>query len=324
MEYKLIVCGGTFDRLHAGHKNFLEFAFSKSEKVIVGLTSDEYVKKYKQNRNIQSFQTRKENLISFLKSKNLFERSEIVEIENIEGPLVSDRFPVEAIAVTEDTFPNAQRINIERKQAGFPELTVLRIPLTKVLDIPISSSGIRAGNMDIKGDLVLPQDYRIMLKEPLGDVISDLSNVKSISSDKIIAVGDETTKIFNQNLINQKVSIVDFVVNRERKYEKITDLGFEGTEKVFEILNPAGSITLSLWETIKLLVSMLSTQGRFIIHITGEEDLSVLPLVICFPMGYHIFYGQPGTGIVDVEVNEEKKAKIQEIISKFKLTTLGS
>ncbi len=44
-EFSLIATGGTFDIIHRGHLTLLSNAFSISDKVIIGLTSDELAEK---------------------------------------------------------------------------------------------------------------------------------------------------------------------------------------------------------------------------------------------------------------------------------------
>ena len=57
MKFTLVALGGTFDIIHAGHMALLDKGFSISEKLIIGLTSDELAKK-KGKKLINDFQTR--------------------------------------------------------------------------------------------------------------------------------------------------------------------------------------------------------------------------------------------------------------------------
>jgi pantetheine-phosphate adenylyltransferase len=87
-KYKLIACGGTFDLFHAGHKAFLQEVLSHSEKVLLGITSDLYIKSFKNGKNIESFEFRKKTVEDFLISIGAKNRVQISPINNFYGPLL--------------------------------------------------------------------------------------------------------------------------------------------------------------------------------------------------------------------------------------------
>ncbi|MBO3762726.1 MAG: pantetheine-phosphate adenylyltransferase [Candidatus Brockarchaeota archaeon] len=142
--------GGTFDEFHVGHERLLIFAAKMCKKVIVGVTSDEFVKKYK-SHDIESFNIRVEIIKRFL--ENLKEEScfEVIKIENKYGPTIEDP-KLEAIFVTMDTVESAFEINKIRREKGFKALEIIIVPMVFAENGGfVSSSRIRSGEIDRNG-----------------------------------------------------------------------------------------------------------------------------------------------------------------------------
>jgi pantetheine-phosphate adenylyltransferase len=125
-KFKKIALGGTFNKLHSGHRYFLSMAKYYWKSAIVGLCSDRMVKTRKKNfRNVQSFKERKRALENYFKRTGL--KSKIVEINDIYGPAIKDK-ETEAILLTEETFPNGIKINKIRKKNKLKELHYIILP----------------------------------------------------------------------------------------------------------------------------------------------------------------------------------------------------
>lgn len=329
-KYKLLVAGGTFDHLHKGHKDFLRFQASLSEKILLGITSDEYVRERKQIQ-AEPFVTRTKAVEDFLKAQQLDGQFVISPIDDPGIPSSLQDAPIEAIAVTPATQKGAQAINQNRKERGLNELVVEICPLTLAVDNkPISSTRIRQGEILRDGTVCLPDavlihtfelpsDLRDELKKPFGDVIrSDVFDYASMPMEKVITVGDVAAQTFLTRQLHPRIAVVDFVVEREKHYEKPEDLGFIGGEKVLHVTNPAGMITKELLAAIKGVFTD-SPQKNTVLIVAGEEDLAVIPVILAAPLGRHIFYGQPGEGLVHVPVTEEKKAFALKLLQQFRI-----
>ncbi len=321
MKYDLIASGGTFDLLHRGHKSFLDKVVKLADRVLVGVTSDTYVSNFKID-NYEDFKTRERNVYEYLKTLSAPNKIEIVEINDIYGPVLGKNFKAGAIAVTPQTNRTAIGINEKRLELGLPKLSIEIIEMDSAEDGGvISSTRIRNGEINRDGrpyvnkkwldsDLYLPEDLRSTLHKPLGKILSEVPKNKDT---KIITIGDITTKKFNEKNIIQLLSIIDFQVKRQKKFSDISDLGFKEI-KAIKIKNPAGTITSDLFRAI---TSALKSKKRQIILVEGEEDLSVLPAILISPLGFKIYYGQPDEGLVEVEVTEKIKEKVYEILNNF-------
>lgn len=149
MRFKKVCVGGTFDLFHKGHEKLIERAFSIGEKVFIGIMGGSLKTVHK----VEPYEKRHQRVVEFLKEKNLLSRASIGKIDN---PYSNSMLPeFEAIVVSEETRPNAERINEMRKKRGAKPLKIEQIPWVRAEDgTIISSTAIRKGLVDRDGKLV--------------------------------------------------------------------------------------------------------------------------------------------------------------------------
>ena len=153
-KFTKVAVGGTFDELHRGHKTLLMTAFEIGDRVVVGLSSDELVTKLSKPHVTASYAERRQGLKSFLEDLGLAGRAEIVPLFDAFGSSVKDP-EIEALVVSEETKPTAEKINERRKKAGLPTLEIVAIIMVPSQNCgPISTTRIRRGEMDREGRLL--------------------------------------------------------------------------------------------------------------------------------------------------------------------------
>ena len=155
-KFSLIAMGGTFDIIHHGHITLLSNAFEISEKVIIGLTSDEFVQKKGKNP-IHKYDERLKNLTSIIFRKFPNSYFEISQLNNDFGPAVFEK-EVQALVVSDETKNQGNILNKLRTERNLSPVEIIVVPMTLAKDGKrISTTRIKNSEIDSDGNL-LPID----------------------------------------------------------------------------------------------------------------------------------------------------------------------
>ena len=147
-----ICIGGTFNRLHKGHKKLINTAIQRAGEdgfVFIGLSSGElvYGKPF-----VERFENRRNILLDYLKTQNHLPSILIEAITTVEGPTLDMDF--DEIIVSEETKNVAIKINNKRIKRGLKEMNIVVIPLVLAEDDQkISSSRILNDEIDEQGKI---------------------------------------------------------------------------------------------------------------------------------------------------------------------------
>jgi len=155
-KFSLIAMGGTFDIIHHGHITLLSTAFDISEKVIIGLTSDEFVQKKGKNP-IHKYDERLKNLTSIIFKKFPNSYFQISQLNNDFGPAVFEK-EVQALVVSDETKNQGNILNKLRTERNISPVEIIVVPMTLAKDGKrISTTRIKNSEIDSDGNL-LPID----------------------------------------------------------------------------------------------------------------------------------------------------------------------
>ena len=154
--FEAVAVGGTFDELHKGHRVLLMKAFEVGERVLIGLSSDEFARELRKPHKVASYEERLFALGRFLKVHGVSDRAEIVTLCEPYGVTLS-KGCVEAIVVSRETEPIANKINEKRRAKGLQPLEIIVIEMVPAENhAPISTTRIRQREIDREGLLLKP------------------------------------------------------------------------------------------------------------------------------------------------------------------------
>jgi hypothetical protein len=158
--------------------------------------------------------------------------------------------------------------------------------------------------------LTLPERERDAFKEPLGPIESDPDALLSAVDGPLIAVGDAVTYHLVRAGRRPDVAVVDGRTERETVDAEVRDA--VDVEDPIEVTNPPATLTETL---LSELCGAIPNADTATILVDGEEDLATLPAILVAPTGASVVYGQPGEGMVHVQVDDEIRDRVRNLLS---------
>ena len=334
VRYACCLVGGTFDRLHSGHKLLLSMAISRSEQVEIHVVNDEIAGR--KSPHIQPYDDRVDAIYDWLSEKS-YHSVNIFQLNDSFGPAPNHE-SADAIIATPETIGNCQEINRMREVSGLGKLSILEVP--HMLDYSgkiISSSRIRSGMIDSDGNAWIDDQNRQHelkmvatldneLKNPMGTLFEgpeeypEVAMSEAIESidrqnSSIVAVGDVSVATLIGMGIIPDIGIVDGMTKRVKlnESELIDSSHFTN---ILSAINPAGHIMPSLIDAVE---NALSKDEPTIINVEGEEDLAPIIIHCLAPIGTAVIYGQPKTGVVVQISTLAVKNRCRDILSMFEV-----
>jgi len=124
-SFQKVALGGTFDRIHNGHKKLLALAAAVCTGAItIGITGDVMLAAKKNAGLISSFAARRSGVEQFMSSIKKHQELNLVELSDPFGPTITDA-SIEAIVVSSETIGGALKINSLRAEKGMQPLVLL-------------------------------------------------------------------------------------------------------------------------------------------------------------------------------------------------------
>ena len=158
--YGTAALGGTFDVFHRGHERLLSTAFKLSQKVIIGISSDQFVKTLHKTHPVEPYSARVNSVRRFLTKQDWNGRAEIHALYDPFGPAATSR-NLEAVIVTPDTLSSGRELNKNRLSKGLASVSIRIAPFALAEDGKrISSTRVRRGEINRRGGTIHPQPVR--------------------------------------------------------------------------------------------------------------------------------------------------------------------
>ncbi len=159
--------------------------------------------------------------------------------------------------------------------------------------------------------LCLPREARRDFSRPRGLVYhGDITNILA-GAPKLVCVGDVVSSYCSNSGVDNLVLVVDGKTRRTREAPRL----LVEDAVVVKVSNPPGGLTP---EAIDVVHRCVSSTGRCIIIVEGEEDMMALPAIASAPEGSIVTYGVPGVGAAIIRVTGYTKLEASNRLLELK------
>ncbi len=313
-RHQNIGLGGTFDHFHAGHQHFIEFAAALGEHLFIGITNEKLNLHKPLTHLIEPYGTRLQAVRRFCGEKGI--ANHCVELTDIYGPTLEGSH-IDALCVTPETEAGGKKINQMRERLRMRQLPIYVCDyLLDASGAPLHAENIRAGKVNRQGevydsifdqDFILSPEQRTFFSQPQGELINlERFPTKATNHQLRLVVGDSSLETFIQKGWRYDLGVFDH--RRQRQPFESTIIDQLPPDNI--VTNPAGTISQELVTTLQKALN----QPFKHLAVDGEEDLAAVALVLLTPLETEIFYGQPGKGIICMQVDEELKDAAYDVL----------
>lgn len=328
-----MVLGGTFDRLHIGHKTVITTALEITEMLHICVMSDEAIKRWMNKKNMHKLRNLSERLKGISKFIEKINAHGRVKLSVIEDPysyaVLSDiATELDAILITTDTgvIRRADELNKKRVKKKLQPLEMFQVPLIIDKDGSIiSSSALRTGKNFLYeqliqiSDVFLTEEARKLAKLPIGKLVKSIDEIPYFP-DVVIVVGDFVLATFVERKIPISIGIIDRKTKRVPTKKEIYLLDVLTDKHIvvphIPLTNRRSTINKEAWVTIALAMLQKNT---VIVRVFGEEDLLAIPAILLAPKNSLVVYGQPppNEGLVYQYIDDEIREKALNLLLKM-------
>jgi pantetheine-phosphate adenylyltransferase len=152
-KLETVAVGGTFDEFHKGHQALLKKAFEVGNRVFIGVSSDDLVKKFGKPHKVATYEKRLDDLKTFLRKEGVLDRAEFLPLHDPYGITVSSS-SLNGLVVSRETEARAHEINEKRRAKGLKPLKIIVIDMVLAGNgIPISTTRIKQKEINRDGRL---------------------------------------------------------------------------------------------------------------------------------------------------------------------------
>jgi len=133
-----VAVGGTFDRLHAGHRLLLAAtAFTATERIYIGIAGDALLKNKEHKHLLQSFDERVQAVLNFMHRATAVPIEISALLDPRKPPKAATDASIDRLVVSHETLPGAEKLATMRRQNGIVE--PLHFITVGLIDDPLSS-----------------------------------------------------------------------------------------------------------------------------------------------------------------------------------------